>query len=135
MSNVDPALTIQLGETIGSQIDLLWSAAMAAMVAEIYILCRFLESNESSVGCLSRLTLALSILAHFASLVFGYLARGAVTAMGIRLVHKPFIGQVSFSDVESDTLWQVLCFALGLLLAVSLFVVNHKAISRTMRRS
>ena len=127
-----------LGELIGQQSDLLWQVAMAVVIAEIYIFCRFFESETTKLrGWWSLALLFGSILSHLLSLLFGYLTRGAiilVVSKADRTQELSKVLQMGFEDAEHDALLQFGFLMFGLILFIILFTLNTTIISKLIGR-
>lgn len=122
-----------LGSLIGQQSGLVWSVAMAIVVAEIYIVCRFFES-KSRQGLCSTLLLFGSIACHVLSLLAGYLTHGATIGM----VRAAGAGndKAAIESYEAAELMALLQFGFllfGLLLFIVLFARNHIKVRNIIR--
>ena len=125
---------IALGTLIGQQVDLLWSASIAMMVAETYIACRFLESGSARLDRTSYGLLFGSIITHMVSLFFGYLARGATINMAKDTAAGAFENAINrYWDAALTAGCQFGFLMLGILLFVILFVRNRHEVSTAIR--
>ena len=126
-----------LGSQIGQQVDLLWSASMAMLVAEFYIICRFLESDEIKIGHWGCICLYGSIFCHIFSLLSGYLARGAVIVMIKTIAGNDAIcgttsALSSYEDAGDAALAQFIFLMTAILFFVFLFILNRREIGKVI---
>ena len=125
---------IAMGTLIGQQVDLLWSASIAMMVAETYIACRFLESSSARLNRTSYVLLFGSTISHMVSLFFGYLARGATIDMAKDTANGALSDAVDrYPDAALTALCQFGFLMLGILLFVILFVQNRREVGIAIR--
>lgn len=133
------------GEVITSQVDLLWSVALAVLLAKIYLVGRFSEATARlSKKTISSVILYLGVALQLSSMLFGYLTYGAIVTMNRcspasdasvdEWCIKNSIAQVdSFADAGLTAFLQFLSFALGMLLLVLLFTLEKRTIASAIR--
>jgi len=123
-----------LSPLIGSQTDQLWSAAMAVIVAEIYIACRFFSQIGGNVRWLpTGLLMATSIVCHLVSLGSGYLTKGALIEM-TRTAAKGGDFAEAYANAALTSLVQFGSLALGLILFIIVFGLDFSGIARIIGR-
>ncbi len=136
---------LDAGSVITSQIDLIWSVALALMLAEVYLVGRFLEGDLAMQRRpISWIVLFGSIALQVVSMLFGYLAYGSVITM-VRCapdeggtieewcIDNCMTQATAFSNAELDSLLQFAAFGIGLLFFVVLFAIERKAVSKALR--
>ncbi len=122
-----------IASLISSQTELLWSAAIALLVAEIYVGCRYFEAAnkevlKSGIGWLW----IVSTLSFLVSLFFGYLVNGALVLM----TKEAALGRNAlgfFEDAETAALLQFGAFFLGLASLIIVFVSDFAGIAKALK--
>lgn len=120
-----------VSEAISAQADLLWSVALAALVAEVYLLARFLARGWERLGLLARAALVFSVAAHAISMFCGYLTYGAVVELA-RVAADTSGAQQSYNDAMAAAFFQFVFFALGILTFVAAFFLNARLFGEAM---
>jgi hypothetical protein len=122
-----------LGELIGQQVDQLWSIAMAIIVAEIYIVCRFFNANGAKLGGWFPLVLLfVSIFLYMASLFCGYLTKGALIEM-VKAGADGRKAQDYYDAAAMVAFLQFVFLGIGIVLFVVLFAHSSTKISESIR--
>lgn len=136
---------LEAGSVITSQVDLIWSVALALMLAEVYLVGRFLEGGVAMQRrIISWIVLFGSIGLQVISMLFGYLTYGSIVTMArCAPVEDGTVEQwcndnaitqaTAFSDAEFDSLIQFGGFGIGLLLFVLLFAIEPKAVAKALK--
>ena len=110
---------------------------MAMLVAQFYIVCRFLETDEQRIDRLSHLCMYGSIACHILSLLAGYSSRGAVILMtkAVALCNATFDTESvkhSYGHAADAALAQFALLVLAILLFVVMFVRNRKELGKAV---
>ncbi len=126
--NLDAATAI--GSLIGEQADQLWTAAMALIVAVVFIGCRYFIDRESKFRWLwTGILWVGSIVCYLASLLFGYLTKGALIIMTME-ASKDANTSVSFGNAELMALLQAGSLFVGLVLLALAFGSDFKRMAK-----
>lgn len=128
--NLDTATAI--GSLIGEQADQLWTAAMALIVAEVFIGCRYFIDREDKFRW--RWTgsfWASSIICYLASLLFGYLTKGALIIMTLEASQDADTSK-SFGNAGLMALLQAGFLFLGLVLFALAFRSDFKRLAKAI---
>ena len=112
---------------INSQVDLLWSVALAMLIAEIFLVSRFLSDRLGKLSQLSMIMIGLSMLLLMVSMFFGYLTYGT-TIMLMRLASTDGDVDQSYDDAAMSALLQFVFFGLALIIFIVVFAMNCKII-------
>ncbi|WP_170545288.1 hypothetical protein [Ruegeria arenilitoris] len=120
-----------VGSVITSQVDLLWSVALAMLVSESYLIARFLTGRKETLGLIAKLALGGSIIGHFLSMVFGYLTYGSVVEM-VRVSDSGGEALQYYRDAAFSGVVQCGAFAVALLLFLAVFFLNSKVIGSAL---
>lgn len=135
---------LEVGSVITSQVDLIWSVALALMLAKVYLVGRFLEGGVAmQCGLISWMVLFLSIGLQVFSMLFGYFTYGSIVTMARCApandgtieqwcIDNSVTQATAFSDAEFDALIQFGGFGIGLLLFVLLFAIETGAVSKAL---
>jgi hypothetical protein len=121
----------EVAGVITAQVDLLWSVALALLVAEVYLLARFLAGGLGLLGPVSKFLLVLSVAALGISMLFGYLTYGAVVEM-VRTAAENGDPKQSYADAAFSAVVQFVGFALGLLAFLVAFFLNARSFGKAM---
>lgn len=116
-----------VASVISSQVDLLWSVALAVLIAEIFLVARFFANRLPDLGRLSLGLLLVSVVSFLASMMFGYFTYGAAVEIVKRAAEEKSVTQ-SFNDAGMSAFFQFAFFAIGLLTFIVLFALNTRAI-------
>jgi hypothetical protein len=134
------------GEVITSQVDLLWSVALAVLLAKIFLVGRFSVATAKLANkTLSWIFLIVGVVLQLSSMLFGYITYGAIVTMNRcspasdasidEWCIKNSINQGdSFSDAEFTSLLQFSSFALGLVILVLLCAFEWRTIAKAINR-
>lgn len=118
-----------LADLIGQQVDLLWAAALSLLAFSIVVGCRyFIEKKKVWRWQWLGLLWALSSGCFLMSLIFGYLARGALIIMTVSAVQNKGYW-ASFQHAEDMSLLQFTFVFLGILLLVAAFAGDFKGVA------
>lgn len=131
---------------ITSQVDLLWSVALALLLAEVYLIGRFFEGGVAMRrATLSWLFVFSSLVLQMLSMFFGYMTYGAMVTMA--RCSPSAAGTLeswctdnsktqanAFSDGELMALLQFGTFGLGLVLFVILFAMEPRAVALALKK-
>ena len=118
-----------VGSVITAQVDLIWSVALALLIAEIFMVSRLLVLNRELLGVFSWFVMILSVSGLSISMFFGYLTYGAVVEM-VRQSSDLNLTNQSFDDASSSALYQFIFFGAGLLFFLILFWINPKKMGK-----
>ena len=136
---------LDAASVITSQVDLIWSVALALMLAEVYLVGRFLEGGVAMRRqSLSWIFLIGSVFLQVASMFFGYLTYGSIVTMARCTpsengrvdqwcMDNKITQATAFSDAEFSSLIQFGGFGMGLLLFIILFAIESKAVSKALK--
>jgi len=132
------------GSVITSQADLLWSVALALMLAKFYLVGRFLSGSVTMrFGSISWFMLFTSITMQVLSMFCGYLTYGAIVTMarctpnkeGIVVkwcIDRTITEASAYSNAEVVALLQFGGFGIGLVLFVILFAMETRAVAKAL---
>lgn len=131
---------------ITSQVDLLWSLALALLLFELYFVARFLDREGALPGgYLSMFVASASILLLIASMTCGYLTYGAIVniarcspkdngAIDEWCTEHGVTQASAFSDAELVAFLQFGTFAMGLLFFIFLFAKEPRAVAAAFKK-
>ena len=126
---------VALGDLIGQQADLLWAAATALLVAQFYLVSLVFDPRGEYVRKSTSWLLYSSIGCYVLSMLFGYMARGAIITLVEKVVsNKKVELEPSFSDAEVVAFLQFGLLIFGIVLFTVFFAYNRRCISRFIRR-
>lgn len=135
------------GGVITSQVDLLWSVALALMLFEFYFIARLLDPAGTLAGGKPSILLAGgSIVLLLISMFFGYLTYGAIVTMArcspngdgaiAGWCTNEGVSQSSaFSSAELVAFIQFGAFGVGFVLFIILFAKEPKAVAAAFKKS
>lgn len=124
-----------LSAQIGEQADQLWSAAMALVVAEIYIACRFFTENGGKIAWRpTGILLAISIVCHLLSLLCGYFTKGALIIM-IEKSAEGLETSGSYEAAETMAIIQFFTLSAGLLIFIVAFMLDFTGIAKAISKA
>lgn len=130
---MDLATASALSSLISEQADQLWSAAMAIIVAEIYIACRFFSDKDGKVNCLPMGLLIASIVCHLLSLLFGYLTKGSLVEM-TKLAAEQGEAASLYSNAALLALGQFGFIALGVICFVIVACLDFSGVAKVISK-
>jgi hypothetical protein len=134
------------GGVITSQVDLLWSVALALLLFELYFIARFLDRDGAlQGGWLSSVLAGGSIFLLIVSMSCGYLTYGAVVTLArcspnengevdTWCTENAITQASAFSDAELVAFLQFGGFGLALLLFIILFVKEPRTVAAAFRK-
>ena len=113
-------------------VELLWSLALALLVAEVYFIVRFFANRSKVINRTSTILMAISIIFLSVSMVFGYLTFGSAIMMA-----RPDLADgdaaIHFNDANFSAAAQVICFCSGLVVFLISFFTNLRTFGRELK--
>lgn len=135
------------GEIVTSQVDLLWSVALAVLLGMIFLVGRFSDSRSGlRRRALSWFLLSVCVILQLFSMLFGYLTYGAIITMNrctpdsagaidSWCSENSLNQSQSFSDAGYLALLQFGSFLFGLIIFVVLFCLESKAVAKALKQA
>lgn len=135
------------GEVVTSQVDLLWSVALAVLLGMIFLVGRFSESRSGlKKKVLSWFLLYVCVILQLSSMLFGYLTYGAIITMNRCTPNSA--GEIdawcgenslnqnqSFSDAGFLAVLQFGSFGTGLIIFVVLYCLESRAVAKALKQA
>lgn len=121
-----------ISSLIGEQADLLWTAAMALIVAQVFIGCRYFIDRENKFRWkYTGILWVGSIVCYLVSLGCGYFVKGSLITM-TRAASKSAETYVLFRDAELMAFLQASALFLGLVLLAIAFGSDFKRMAKAI---
>ena len=143
------------GSTITAQVDLLWSVALAFLLANIYVMARTFDPElNPKIGQIDKCILYLVIFLSGVSMVSGYFVYGAIVTVSTCAQSSESIvvgtfctldGSAAdsarldaqlkaFRTAERAAFWQAISFAFGLVVFVFFFFRNISVVAAAFKK-
>ena len=117
---------------ITGTVELLWSLALALLVAEVYFIARFFANRSKVINRTSTIFMAISIIFLSVSMVFGYLTYSSAIMMALPDL-TDVEAFVRFDDATFSAMAQVICFCSGLVVFLISFFTNLRTFGRELK--